>query len=300
MFPAMSRQIQILGLAILSLNFAVAGVASAAMIVVSDDNTGWTDIAYPIITTPDAPSDQQTGIAEGDIVGNNTGDPAVLTKFDDNGTAGDLTDGYIAFRVRLADDKPPAGFTSFFGVGMDVDLDGAIDLFLAVDNSAGAEQIGIFDPGADTNTSPDTTSIISTPLVSYLEDDPIYDNYDFSAVTTIDPAETNTDLDAGGAEDVYLTFVVPFDDVVAQLGLKGITFDENSTVQYVFGTSTQANALNQDLAGPDGETSSSLTWDQLGAISNPYSATGAPVPEPSTGLLLGLGLVTLAAARRLN
>jgi hypothetical protein len=273
------------------------------MIVVTDDNTDWTAIAYPVVTTPDDPNDHQTGIPEGDIVGNNTGDPAVLTNFDDNGTPGILDDGYIGFRVRVAGDKSPPGFTSFFGVGMDANTDGVIDLFLAVDNSSGggADQIGIFDPGAGANTSPDTTTIINPSLVAYAENDPldsIYDNYNFSEVTTIDPLETNTDLDAGGKEDFYLTFVVPFGDIVAQLGILGIAFDENSTVQYVFGTSNQSNALNQDLAGPNGGTTSSLTWDQLGAISLEYSASGTPVPEPSTAVLLGLGLVSLAAARR--
>ncbi len=82
------------------------------------------------------------------------------------------------------------------------------------------------------------------------------------------------------------------------MGIIGITFDENSTVQYVFGTSTQSNALNQDLAGPNGGTTSSLTWEQLGAISLEYSASGTPVAEPSTAVLRSLGLVSLAVARR--
>ncbi len=297
----MSRRLHGAALVAFALVCAISTTANAAMILVAGDNTDWTEISYPVVTTPDAPNDQQTGIAEGDIVGNDTGDPAVLTNFDDNGTPGDLTDGYIGFRVRIGEDKPPAGFTSFFGVGMDADTDGDIDLFLGVDNApgGGTDQLGIFNPGAGANTSPNTTTIITTPLVAYAENDPIYDNYDFSPVTTIDPAETNTDLDGGGSEDYYLTFVIPFDDVVAQLGILGITFDENSTVQYVFGTSTQTNALNQDLAGPTGGTTSSLTWDQLGAISLEYSASGTPVPEPSTALLLGLGLLSLAAARRL-
>jgi len=298
----MNRLHQIIFLATFALMCAVSGPAGAAVIAVASDNTDWTEIAYPVVTTPDDPNDQQTGIAEGDIVGNNTGDPAILTNFDDNGTPGVLTDGYVAYRVRLGEDKPPAGFTAFFGVGMDANTDGVIDLFLGVDNSpsGGGNKIAIFSPGADANTSPSTTSIVTTPLVSYTENDPIYDNYDFSAVTTIDPLETNTDLDGGGKVDYYLTFVVPFDDVVAQLGLIGITFDENSTVQYVFGTSTQTNALNQDLAGPNGSTTSTQTWEQLGAISLEYSASGTPVPEPSTGLLLSLGLVSLAAVRRLT
>jgi hypothetical protein len=285
-----------------ALAFAVSGTAGAAVIDVTGDNTGWTDIGYPALVTPDAPTDQQTGIAEGDIVGNNTGDPAILTNFDDNATPGVLTDGYIGFRVRLGEDKPPAGFTAFLGVGMDANLDGAIDLFLGVDNSpSGAgNKIAIFSPGTGANTSPSTTSIVSTPIVSWDENNPldaIYDNYNFSAVTTIDPLETNTDLDAGGKVDYYVTFVVPFGDVVTQLGLLGIVFDENSSVQYVFGTSTQTNALNQDLGGPTGGTTSTQTWEQLGAISLEYSASGSPVPEPGTALLLGLGVLALAAAR---
>jgi hypothetical protein len=300
MNSAMIRHPKTIYLVVCALAFAVSGSAHAAMIVVTDDNTDWTTIAYPIVTTPDDPNDHQTGIPEGDIVGNNTGDPAVLTNFDDNGTPGILNDGYIGFRVRLGGDKSPPGFTSFFGVGMDADTDGDIDLFLGVDNQPGqgTDQLGIFNPGTGANTSPNTTTIITTPLVAYGEDDPIYDNYDFSVVTTIDPLETNTNLDGGKEEDVYLTFVIPFGDIVTQLGVLGITFDENSAVQYVFGTSTQTNALNQDLAGPNGGTTSSLTWDQLGAISLEYSASGMPVPEPSTAVLLGLGLVSLAAARR--
>jgi hypothetical protein len=37
----------------------------------------------------------------------------------------------------------------------------------------------------------------------------------------------------------------------------------------VIGTSTQPNALNQDLCGPDGATTSALTWAALGAVSFP-------------------------------
>jgi hypothetical protein len=193
----MSRLFRIICLAVFPSAFVLSGSAGAAIIAVTSDNTTWTEIAYPVVTTPDPSNDHQTGISEGDIVGNNTGDPAILTNFDDNGTPGILTDGYIAFRVRLGEDKPQPGFTFFFGVGLDANADGVIDLFLAVDNNSGGppDQIGIFSPGTGANTSPSTTSIITPSLTSYAE---TAANYDFSPVTTIDPLETNTDLDAAG------------------------------------------------------------------------------------------------------
>jgi hypothetical protein len=158
------------------------------MISVSSDDTDWTAINSPVVTPPDDPNDHQTGTSEGDIVGNNTGASAALTNFDGNGSPGILDDGYIGFRIRVGKDNLPPGFASFFGVGMDANTDGVIDLFLAVDDKSS---------GAGANTPPNTTAIISTLLVAYAENDPIYDNYDFSSATTIDPGETNTDLEWG-------------------------------------------------------------------------------------------------------
>ena len=109
----MSRRSRLVFLAVTALAFVASGSARSAMIDVTSDNTDWTVVNYPIVTVPDDPNDHQTGISEGDIVGNNTGDPAVLTNFDDNGTPGILDDGYIGFRVRVAEDKPPPGFESF-------------------------------------------------------------------------------------------------------------------------------------------------------------------------------------------
>jgi hypothetical protein len=59
MSPAMTRQPKTIYLVACALAFAVAGSARAAMIFVTDDNTDWTAIAYPIVTTPDDPNDHQ-------------------------------------------------------------------------------------------------------------------------------------------------------------------------------------------------------------------------------------------------
>jgi hypothetical protein len=271
----------------------LAAAPAQALIDPGSSTAGWTTIAYPDLR-PDYADDQQTGITEADIVGD-LANPALYMRFDAN-NALDPADDQIAFRVRLGADPNPPGFKSFFGVGLDADLDGAIDLFLAVDNSGSNDRIGIFDPGTGANTSPSTTSIVSTPLVSYLE---IASNYAFAPVTAaLDPTATTFDYDADGNTDRFLTFVVDFDDVVSQLGIPG--FGASSALRLVAGTSTQPNALNQDLGGPNGGTTSSLTWDQLGAISNTYTASGqlVTVPEPRSALLLMAGLGALAWARR--
>jgi MYXO-CTERM domain-containing protein len=62
----------------------------------------------------------------------------------------------------------------------------------------------------------------------------------------------------------------------------------------VIGTSTQPNALNQDLGGPDGATTSALTWAALGAVSFPES----PSPEPAGLAPAALALAALVALRR--
>jgi hypothetical protein len=270
--------------------------ASGAPIVIDGPTTYWTAISYPVVI-PDWSDDEQTGDTESDVVGNALR-AALYIQFDDGGTPGDLTDGNIAFRLRVGAQRNPPGFSRFAAVGMDADGDGALDIFIGVDNSGASDRIEIYDGGPGANTSPSTTTIVSvspTPL-DYSQ---TASNYDWSPINaTIEPGETLFDLDADGNTDYFLSWLVPFNDIVTHLSSAyGISIDENTPVQYVVGTSTQANALNQDLGGPDGGTTSTQTWEALGALSDPYTPTGVLVPEPSSSALLLLGVLGLAAMR---
>lgn len=274
-----------------------AASAQAAPIDPTSSTAGWTPIAYPSLL-PDVSDDQRTGIPESDVVGDNS-NPAFYFQFDDAGTPS-TSDGAIAFRIRVGADKNPAGFEHFMGVGLDANQDGALDLFLAVDNSGNPDRVGIFDAGSGANTSPATTSIVSSGLFSYALS---ASNYSFLPVNaTIDPGATSFDIDADGDTDHFLTFVVPFADVVSALAGQGIAgFDDGSALRFVLGSSTQPNSLNQDLGGPDGGTSSTQTWDALGAISSTATAAGGflPIPEPRSAALVSFGLLALAGwARR--
>ena len=89
--------------------------------------------------------------------------------------------------------------------------------------------------------------------------------------------------------DYYVSFMVPFQTVVNFLAnlATPIVVTDKSPMQYISATSTQDNALNQDLGGiNDDNYNPADPWD--------YSDPVPPmVPEPSSGLL---ALGSLAAA----
>ena len=272
----------------------IALPAHGTLVDLAAPTTDWTPIIYSN-NNPDPSNDQQTGSTEGDIVGNAL-HPSVYTMFGDGGTPS-LTDGTLAFRIRLGADTSPLGFKTALFIYIDANSDGKIDLFLGVNNSGSADMIGIWGAGSDLNISPSTTSISGSPLVSYTS---TASNYYWSQVTTTnDPSVgTATDLDGGGRPDFFLGFSMPFADVVSQLALLGIPFDQNSTLSYVIATATQANSLNQDLNGVDNTYDGALTWSQLGVLSDPMTVAGlAAVPEVNPGLWIVLLLAAAGVQR---
>ncbi len=282
----------IFGAASALIGLCLPAVAGAVPIAIGGPTTAWTPVAFG--SSPDWPNDQGTGQDEADIVGN-ASNPAFYTAFDDAGTAA-LTDGMLGFRVRLGADPNPPGFNKVAAVGIDANLDGALDVFVMVNNSQNPNAIGIFDAGPGATTPGGTTITSIGP--TYAETPGV--NYDWSPVTVnIDPSATIFDVDQDGRVDHFLSFAVPLQDLVNRLSAIGITaVNQDTPFQYVIGTSTNANSLNQDIGGPNGGTSSSSTWAVLGATSLTYSAAGTPVPEPGTALLMGLGLFGLGWSSR--
>ena len=268
-----------------ALCFVGGAFGSAAVVVdVASSTPNWIAISYTG-SNPDPSGDQQTGGGEGDIVGN-LSHPSAYTAFGNAGTPS-LTDGTIGFRVRVGADSNPPGFDGALMVGIDANRDGALDLFIGVNNSGSQAIIAIWNPGTGLNISPSTTTIGNTALVSYAETSA---NYSYTAVTlSIDPSVgTATDINADGKNDYFLSFSVPFNDVVAQLAARGITgFTEDTPLSYVVATSTQGNSLNQDLNGVPKTYDPASGWAALGANSNTISSSGVyAVPEPGTGALL--------------
>ena len=258
-------------------------------LIINSPTTLWEPILPASTNQADYFNDEKTGRPESDLVGNGT-HPAAYLKFD-NARTPSLTDGTLGFRVRVGSDTPQAGtFDSVLFFGIDGNNDGALDLFVGADNkSGGTKAIKIWDAGTGLNISPNTTTV-ATPTSQKVYSETSL-NFDFSQVSlTIDPTATVFDLDADGSTDRFISFSVPFADVVSEMSrLAGIAVNENSSLRYVVATSTQANSLNEDFNGIPMNFNGALTWEQLGGMS-----AGLQVPEPGAGVLSVLGLVVLA------
>jgi hypothetical protein len=267
-------------------------------LIINSDTAFWKPTIFNTTNTVDYANDQ-TGAKVGDIVGD-AKNPAFYTKFD-NADTPSLTDGTLAFRVRLAEAKnyKKMDFNYNVFIGIDANNDHAVDLFVGANNSPrGKDKLGIWYPGTGPNTGPSTTTINKKPLMTFNE--VIGVTYDFSKVVGLDTAATSFDLDGGGKPDVFISFSFDFSYIVKALADKGITINEISPhLSYILATATKDNALNMDIAGIKGGTSSSLTFAELGAWRTPLTATGS-APEPAVISLLGAGCLTLLARRRLT
>ncbi len=279
---------------------ALLPLSGLAALVIDSDTSFWSPITYGI-NIPDPIVDQQTGLKSGDLVGD-ANHHAFYTQFDDAGTS-DLTDGTLAFRVRLNEVKNYSKMAFNYKVFVGLDVVGStagLDLFVGVDNSSNGDiALGMWYPGDGANTGPSTTTVVSPPEISV--EAALQANYDFSLVdATMDPDAISYDIDGAGNTDVFLSFSFDFNDVVNLLDAQGITIDQNTGINYVMATATQDNSLNMDLNGVD-ETGigSTNTYSQLGAISDTFSATGDSVPEPAVMALLVAGCFSMLIGRRL-
>ncbi|HYF33833.1 MAG TPA: hypothetical protein VD994_00975, partial [Prosthecobacter sp.] len=114
----------------------------------------WVAIMYGAKADPS--NDSQAGAADTDIVGDSS-HGSFYTAFDGNGTA-TAADDTLLFRLRIGN---PTSATSFDGVGvvgMDVNSDGRIDLYVAIDGRKSNSSVLLMDPGSEANSSPSTMS----------------------------------------------------------------------------------------------------------------------------------------------
>lgn len=238
--------------------------------------------------------DQQTGQGADDFVGDGTnGYYGFYTKFGQISGVDSLLFRFRFNVLTLQQGSPK--FTGNPRIGVDGDGDGKIDLYFGISTGAGqAVSIDFQNPTGtafDANTSPNTSAlgnnygtITGTAL-----------NYDYRQVTDgsafLSGAQQNQ-----VTPDAFLTFAVPFSNFATNLGAQiGQTVDVRFTyLRFVAFTSTQGNAVNQDVYGTTGILTT--RYDQGGGFSDYYSSDGNYIPEPATYLQFGVLLMAGAGA----
>jgi hypothetical protein len=262
---------------------------------VSDPSTAWTQFAGNY----DYLADQQTGQKAGDMVGDTTGNYGFFVTFNDNGSAS-ATDGTLGFRLRLdqaGGTKKDPVFDRVAWIGIDADTNGSIDAFLGLNLQGSSSNLLIAAPGTGANTSPNTTTVSNTPYQTYALTTA---NYNYRPVNSTADGGTTNDVTTTttGDPDYYVSFMIPFTDVVAFLETSSIQINDQSGLRYVTATSTQTNSLNQDLGGVNGAVNSATTSVDLGGFTQIVTANGTLIPEPSSGLLVIASLTAALFVRR--
>ena len=277
---------------LLLLSFAtlVACAALPAQTAISvTDATGWNAWTTGDGTImSDAAGDQQTGQGQDDFVGDGT----YVGFMQKAGTIGG-TDS-IAWRVRM-NKYDTKGFGGSLELGMDLDGDGSIELIMKATDKNG-QTLTFATPGTGANDGPSTTTwgsfVGSITLAS--------STYNYQQA-----ADGST---FGGTADAFVTFAISFANLqnairtYAGTEFASYTMDYSTRISFIAFTTTQGNAINQDLFGTTGNLNSTSTFASLGAGTGPMNANGI-VPEPSTYAQVGVfvlagGLLAWRRARK--
>jgi len=258
---------------------------------VAGPSNGWT----PVTVSPDTQTtvymsdprgDQQTGQGADDFVGTST-NPGMFLNF---GTVnGEQSLGFRFYMSRYES----KGFSGNLRVGIDADGDGDVDIFLGprLGGSAATQGIVFQNPGNGLNVSPSTTTIgTNYGRIAFTPD-----NYNYQPLTsTLDPNWVNI----GTNTNSVISFSVPFSSLQNSLGALGINIDTNTMLSFIAFTSTQSNAINQDLYGSIGIINTARFDGPNGGFSDYYSSSGGwgrrpIVPEPQTYGAILIALSTM-------
>lgn len=257
--------------------------------------------------------DQQTGQGADDYVGDGTGGYYGFYYAPTQIDFGSGSVNAMVFRFRL--NLVASSFTGNIRLGVDGNEDGKVDLYFGISTGAGQVPEIVFQnptgTAPDANTSPNT-SALGTSYGAIATN-----STNFSYIQAPDGSQYYTNKPTQPNPDMWLTFALPFSTLASTLGAQtGTTIDwSNSYLAFVAFSSTQGNAVNQDVYGIPNLTSTvdgtkkgtpwgDVTYSNGGGFTEYFSASGAkkPVPEPATVWQLTAFLVAglMAGRRRLR
>lgn len=231
--------------------------------------------------------DQQTGQGADDFVGDGTGGYyGFYYKF---GQIAGVDSIVIRFRFNvLTTQQGSPKFTGNPRIGVDGNGDGSVDLYFGVSTGTGQSvSIDFQNPtgtAIDANTSPNTSALGN----NYGTIAGTASNFAYGPVTDGSVFLSGSQQNQA-TPDAFLTFAIPFTSLSNNLAtnLNRGPFDQNlDYLRFVAFTSTQGNAVNQDVYGITGI--GTTRYDAGGGFTDFYAASGRPIPEPATYLQFGV------------
>ena len=296
--------------------FGLMGSLRAQTITVGD-STGWNAWKTGTNYMADPGGDQQTGQGTDDFIGNAT---VAAFQQKSGALASDPTNQYMLIRARMGK-YTSGGFGSGNGAnlsyGIDLTGDGALDLIVDMNSKGSVNEVSFASPGAGLNDGPSTTSwgnffgtiTLSSNTYDYRQ---TTDSIVLNSNGTSAPGTENGSTGTSYTANSWVTFALSYAqlqtairayavDPTGAVNLSTFVFNDWTPLSFIAFTSTQGNAINQDLMGTEGNMNSSLTYAQLGVITNSVHPGGV-IPEPASffqlGGLLGAGLIGRAWRRR--
>lgn len=276
---------------------AQLGPATNAQVVAVTDATStfqtFNAVTGSVMTHPRW--DQQTGQGADDFVGDGVGGYyGFYFKYGQiNGVDSML------FRFRFNTLTTQQGNPSFTGnprLGVDGDGDGDVDLYFGLATTQAQQPEIVFqNPDANaTNLSPNTSGLSTM----YGEMAGTASNYSY--VGADDGSSYAANKVNTPTPDAMLTFAIPFSTFKTNLEsqLTGVTITVDSFLRFVAFTSTQGNAVNQDVYGiGDLSTYGDIRYDEGGGFSDYYSSSGQRIPEWSAWFQFGAMLIAAGVFR---
>jgi hypothetical protein len=227
-------------------------LSAQTTLFVSGASSSWTSITSTetpnnTLLMTDILGDRQTGQTPDDFIG--------AGFFVDTGTINGIAS--IGFRTYMAG-YTASGYSGNLRIGIDGNRDGVVDLFLGpkLSGNAGSQGIVFQDATGAGNYSPSTTAL-GNP----------YGRIAFTAAQ-------------GVTVNSAISFTVSTQTLKDAFAALGITLTDQSYMSFLAFTSTQANAINQDLYGPAGISNTTRFDGPSGGFSDYYALDGSFAPRP--------------------
>ncbi len=297
--PLLTRVVAIIGtLSILLSVCAFPGTVHAQGFNLGSASSNWSPT---LVGAKFDPGQDTQATAAIDLVGN-AANPLMYMNYDDNGTGSDQTDDELSLRFRVdnARDSQDA-YAGYLWIGMDVDLDGDLDVFLMLERTPQKDYVlDVYSAGTGANNSPSTSSIASPVRLATLVEGT---TYRIDTVTSIDGSPNSVDGDADVDDFVSVRF--SFQDFANIANLKPLTLNggaligsigqgagltKNTPLRYVVASAQQTNSLNGDMAGYNDTDDQSVTFEDQGAFSPTVTLADPDTPVTPTPTLASMTL----------